>query len=85
VGDDFEGYFTYVRKTYGNAYDAADLRRYLKKTYDRRNKSFEVYPFAVRNYLKLMVKWEDFKQAEIDSISDSKLFDLAFLPRKTNP
>jgi ABC-type nitrate/sulfonate/bicarbonate transport system substrate-binding protein len=81
---EFEEYFKYVKKNYGKAYDSTDLRNYLIKTHAIKNLDFKVYPSAVRNYLQLMVKWGDFKQAEIDSLPDSRIYDLRFLPKKEN-
>jgi ABC-type nitrate/sulfonate/bicarbonate transport system substrate-binding protein len=84
VTDDFERYFAYVKKTYGKAYDSTQLSNYLKKTHGIKNLDFRVYPSAVHRYLELMVKWEDFKQVEVDSLKDSRLYDLRFLPPKVN-
>lgn len=84
VIDDFENYFAYVKKSYGKAYDSTQLRNYLKKTHRIKNLDFRVYPSAVHRYLDLMVKWEDFKKAEVDSLKDSRLYDLRFLPKKVN-
>jgi ABC-type nitrate/sulfonate/bicarbonate transport system substrate-binding protein len=80
--DNFEVYFDYARKKYAMAYDSVHVRNYLKRILEIKNIDFTVYPWAVRKYLDYMVKWGDFTQEEIDSLNDSTLFDLRFLPQQ---
>jgi NitT/TauT family transport system substrate-binding protein len=77
--NNFEGYLSYVMKKYTQIYDTADVRLLLQKNLRERNKNFTVYPYAVRQYLNYMVKWEDFKPEEVSSLSDERLFDLRFI------
>ncbi len=65
----FDGYFSYVKEHYAKAYDSTQVRNYLKKSIDDRGLYCTVYPAAVRKYLQWMVKWGDFKQEEIDSLT----------------
>lgn len=76
--DSFPAYFSYVRQKYGQEYDSLSLDAYLRKNL-KDNSHFTIYPNAVRNYMQLMVKWEDFKQSEVDAVTNEKLFDPRFV------
>jgi ABC-type nitrate/sulfonate/bicarbonate transport system substrate-binding protein len=82
--NNFDKFFNYTQTKYASPnYKPDDVRTYLKRVLEIKNLDLIVYPKAVRRYLNYMVQWGDFKQAEVDSTTDSKLFDLQFLPSQS--
>jgi ABC-type nitrate/sulfonate/bicarbonate transport system substrate-binding protein len=74
-----EAFFAYAYAKYGEKYAAELYRESLAKAQEDWSMDGAIDVSAVRLYLGYMVGWGDFRQSEVDSIPDGRLFDLSFL------
>jgi ABC-type nitrate/sulfonate/bicarbonate transport system substrate-binding protein len=74
-----EAFFAYAYAKYGEKYDAELYRESLVRAQEDWSMDGAIDASAVRLYLGYMVGWGDFRQSEVDSIPDNRLFDLSFL------